>query len=124
MELKKEVRTFGELFVLACDGQCNKAFGINGRPRELFDPDEPDDYIYLPDSKVGEAPGPGETIGVSEGGDLKPSAVPLTDASLMNKWCSRECERSGFFKPGEPIALHDMEHPLYNMQSRHLKDRT
>ena len=91
--LEQSIIAFGRPMVLRCDGRCDKAFGINGRPRRMLS-DDPDDYVYLADSEVGVAPPPGQTIGLSEGGHLKPSATPLVDASRMNKWCFRECERS------------------------------
>lgn len=118
--IQKPIVFFGEDLILACDGRCDKAWGTNGRPRRFFGDaeEEPDDYVYLPDSALGTAPGPGETVGMSEGGHLKPSAVPLTDGSRMNKWCARECERSEKVKPGALIVLDDMEDPIPNMPHR------
>jgi hypothetical protein len=112
--------------VLVCDGRCDKAWGINGRPKLYYreeegaprplqegeEPRDPDDYVYVRDSKLGTAPGPGETVGVAEGSDLKPSATPLEDGERMNKWCARECERGGW---GE---AYDLEHPQPNYHRR------
>lgn len=118
--IQKPIVFFGQRLVLACDGRCDKAWGINGRPRHRFQPEdiEPDDHVHLPDSALGTAPGPGETVGLSEGGEMKPSAVPLTDGARMNKWCARECERSEKVKPGAPIVLDNMEDPIPNMPHR------
>lgn len=120
----------GKRCQLVCDGRCDKAWGINGRPklyfltkgeppRKLEDGEEPsdwDDYVYVRDSELGKAPGPGYTRGVSEGNDLKPSKRPLTDASQMNKWCARECERSEMFEEGEVVVVRDLEHPQPNVR--------
>lgn len=44
--LQKRILFCGRQQILACDGRCDKAWGINGRPRHYFgDPDEdPDDF--------------------------------------------------------------------------------
>lgn len=123
--LRKQIVWFGDACTLACDGRCDKAWGINGRPRHSFDPNEPDDYVYLADSKLDVAPGPGRTVGLSEGGHLKPSATPLADPTLMNKWCSRECERSTIAEAGEAVCIPDLEHPSPNMlHRRHAQQRS
>jgi hypothetical protein len=124
----KQGQFFGQYSLIACDGRCDKAWGINGRPqlyfmgdaepRALREGEEPlneDDHVYVKDSELGTAPGPGETRTVSEGGHLKPSATPLTDARLTNKWCARECERSECFKDGEQVVLRDLERPEPNV---------
>lgn len=99
--LKKTIVFFGKQRVLACDGQCNKAWGINGRPRLFYmengeppralkpdeEPKDEDDYVYKGDGELGTAPGPGQTIGISEGSDCKPSATPLKDPLMLNRWC-------------------------------------
>jgi hypothetical protein len=103
--------------VMSCDGRCDKAFGATGRPRHHFSGQD-DDYVYLPDRLVGSAPPPGHTAIYSEGDDLKPSSGPLTDGSLMNRWCARECERRSWSNVGEPIAVKDMEDPRPNMPHR------
>jgi len=132
MMISKRGRFYGQYDVMACDGRCDKAWGINGRPRLYFmeegepprvlhqeeSPIDEDDYVYWKDSELGVAPGPCETRGASEGGECKPSTAPLTDGSRMNKWCLRECERSETFKEGDPIVLRDLEHPKPNLMSR------
>ncbi len=101
--------------ILACDGQCNKAWGINNRPRKQLSEDE-DDFVFLADDQLGQAPA---DPGAYEGGYGKPSATPTDDPSIMNKWCARECERSSKLKPSEPITLKDFTNPTPNMPFRH-----
>lgn len=109
--ISKHIIWFERPAVLACDGRCDKAFGINGRPRTQLTSD-PDDYIYRSDDEIGLAPPPGETATLSEGSDMKPSAMPLQDGERMNKWCARECERSTL------AELPDMVRPEPNMSDR------
>lgn len=107
----KQILWFGRHVTLACDGKCDKAWGINNRPRIDFDPDEPDDHAYLADHELGDAP---TQPGTWEGGHGKPR-----DSSQMNKWCARECERSGIFEDGEAIKLHDFSTRLFNQPWKH-----
>ena len=110
--MHKTIQWFRSPATLKCDGRCDKAFGINGRPQRKLS-ENPDDYVYLSDDEVGIAPGPGETVGVSEGGHMKPSAVPLSDPEQMNKWYSRECERSVVTTTDEPAP--DLTNPKPNI---------
>jgi hypothetical protein len=71
---------------VACDAKCDKAWGINNRPRVQLSDDE-DDYEFLADDELGAAP---VDPGTYEGGHAKPDEVP----EKHNKWCARECERS------------------------------
>lgn len=120
--LLKRITFFGQAAVIACDGRCDKAWGINGRPkislRHTMLPEDPDDYVYVGDHALGKAPPPGETVGQSEGGDFKPSATSLADGEDMNRWCARECERRVMVKPGEDLRLPDLEHPAANIERR------
>lgn len=75
---------FGKTATLQCDGNCNKAWGVNSRPR-LVPEDNDDDFCYLSDNELGTAP---KNPGTYEGGEAKP-VIPM-----HNKWCWRECERS------------------------------
>lgn len=123
---EKRIRGYGQQLVMACDGRCDKAWGINGRPKLFFmekgeapraliegeDPRDEDDYVWLGDDELGTAPA---DPGTYEGGYAKPSAVPLTDPEPMNKWCFRECERSESFKPGEPVLIRDLKKPEPNI---------
>jgi hypothetical protein len=107
----KQILWFGNHVTLACDGKCNKAWGINNRPKIEFDPNEPDDYAFLADSELEEAPA---NPGTQEGGWGKPSGP-----REMNKWCSRECERSGIFEAGDAITLPDYSVRRYNQPWKH-----
>lgn len=103
--------TFGmEAAIVACDGKCNKAFGINGRPKVTLSENE-DDYYYIPDGDLGEAPIDPRSY---EGIDAK----PLSPDEFPNHWCVRECERSTMVRPGEPIVLDDFSKRVYNNPSR------
>jgi len=127
--IQKRIVFFGKDCVLACDGKCRKAWGINGRPELFFieegaspralrggeEPPDWDDHVDVADGMLGDAPA---DPGTSEGGHGKPCADEMTDPARMNKWCARECERSVVVGVGEPIALPDMERPTPNMPKR------
>lgn len=108
---QKQILWFDRRVTLACDGQCKKAWGINARPKVEFDPDEPDDVAWLADSELDDAP---EQLGTWEGGHGKPRGP-----HEMNKWCARECERSGIFEDGEMIVLTDFAARHYNQSWKH-----
>lgn len=95
--------------VLACDGKCNKAWGICCRPQKQLS-DDPDDYESLSDDELGEAP---VDPGTYEGGHGKPS-----DPSGINKWCHRQCERSHLVGQGCAIDLPDLSKRQPNLTSR------
>lgn len=82
----KNIVWFGQRAILSCDGNCSKAWGISLRPSISFNPDDPDDFAYLSDGETDDAP---EEPGTWEGGHGKPFS-----GEDMNKWCSRQCERS------------------------------
>ena len=100
---------FGFPVTLACDGQCEKAWGINNRPEVQLSKDE-DDHAYLSDDELGNAP---VDPGVYEGGHAKPRRPVMTH----NKWCARECERCRMVDRGEPIELRDFSKRAYNCPS-------
>ncbi len=102
--IAKAIRSFGVPCILACDGKCEKAWGINHRPRIFVDdpqmtlfPNEIsrypidvsdiDDHFYPPDDTLGIAP---VDPGIYE--DDQPK--PRRPRERLNKWCARECERS------------------------------
>jgi hypothetical protein len=97
--MKKEITYFGEQVTVACDEKCNKAWGINRRPQNQLS-DDPDDYEYLSDEELGEAPA---YPGTWEGNDKK----PVDKVGIPNRWCIRECERCGMFDAGVTITLKD-----------------
>jgi hypothetical protein len=96
--LQSDIVYRGQKVTLACDGRCDKAFGINQRPTN---PDNLDDEIeYLADDEVGIAPKFSRAL---EGGQDKPQS----HSAAHNKWCARQCERSVLVDPGEEITLPD-----------------
>lgn len=106
--LKKEIIYFGKKAVVACDGKCEKAWGINSRQKVQLDEANEDDWCYLSDEELDIAP---TDPGTYEGGDAK----PVSKEERLNKWCSRECERCFLSSPGEydkPISLTDL--PNFN----------
>lgn len=108
--LVKSVVFCGQSAAIACDGKCNKAWGINTRPKEELDPNNPDDYAFLADDELGEAP---VDPGTSEGDHLKPQQPE----DRMNKWCARECERSSMhgFNDHTPFEeFGDFSNRVYN----------
>lgn len=115
--LTKKIVFFGQPAVLACDGRCDKAWGINSRPKKQFSED-PDDYVFLADQELGTAP---RDPGTYEGRDGKPSDKPLEDAEEMNRWCARECERCSLLKPSEPLVVKDFANPEPNLFKRRTK---
>lgn len=107
--LTKEIRFFGQRAILACDGKCEKAWGLNNRPREQLNVEDEDDFAWLADGELGIAPA---DPGTYEGGHGKPTP----DMKLESKWCARECERGQLFRPHEPIELRDFSQRFYNIR--------
>ena len=110
---EKPITFCGQRAKVACDGRCNKAWGISSRPRVQLS-ENPDDYAFLSDGELGEAP---QHPGTSEGGIMKP-LIPITRAEQMNKWCVRECERCSMSLPGEydkPLELRTFSSRRYNI---------
>ena len=126
------IRYFDHPCLLICDGNCEKAWGINNRPSaynidseytpmERGDtPDDDsfdeDDSCYLADGELGEAP---VCSGIWEGGHGKPTE----HQGRLNKWCCRECERSETLKYSEPIEVRDLSKRFYNC-SPHVREET
>jgi hypothetical protein len=108
---QKQILWFGSHVTLACDGQCNKAWGISCRPKVEFDTNEPDDYAFLADGELDDAPA---QPGTWEGGHGKPEGP-----HEMNKWCARECERSNIYEAGEPVVLRDYSVRRFNQSWKH-----
>lgn len=106
----KEVLMFGRRAVLVCDANCAKAWGLNGRPKQQFGED-PDDYAFLADDELGEAP---SQPGTYEGGFTKPKTP-----DQMNRWCSRECERCDVVRPGEEPKARSFAARLFNQPWKH-----
>lgn len=110
----KLIQYFGSPAAVACDAKCEKAWGINSRPREQLSKTNEDDYAFLADDELGIAP---LDPGTYEGGDAKP--LPYNDDKL-NKWCVRECERCAMYghieKTKGPVAqLPDFSKRQFNI---------
>ncbi len=106
--IQKQIVAFGQDRILSCDANCSKAWGINSRQKVQLSED-PDDYAFLSDTELGEAP---VDPGTYEGGHAKPTLPE----NRLNKWCYRECERSESTKPGEAIVLFDFSVRRKNIQ--------
>ena len=109
--MEKVIIFFGQKTKVACDEKCNKAWGINTRPRiKITDSDE-DDWCWFSDNELDNAP---ENPGTYEGEHAK----PIDKSEIPNKWCVRECERcvmSGIGKFNEPLKLKDFSVRIYNI---------
>lgn len=108
----KSLLFFGQAATHACDGRCDKAWGHNTRSRVQIS-SNPNDYAYLADDELGEAP---MDPGTTEGFDAKP--IGAKEPGDINKWCVRECERGWLSSPGHPNAtpdLPDFSERLYNI---------
>ena len=115
--ITKHITYFGRRCLLACDGNCSKAWGINGRPRVELSADDPDDYAFLADGELGDAPcDPGTYDG------LEMTGKPLTEGDRLNKWCARSCERSAIIEDAEctdiAAQLPDLSVRLFNIPRR------
>ena len=103
---------FGQPITLACDGNCEKAWGIGQRPSVLLSMDEDDD-AYLADDELDTAP---IDPGTYEGDQAKPRRPVLEH----NKWCCRACERCQWDNRGEPLTLRDFSKRLPNKENRNM----
>jgi len=112
--LEKQITFCGRQQVVACDGQCHKAWGINSRPHYQLT-DDLDDYAYPADHELGFAPA---DPGTTEGDQAKPCASVATDPAIINQWCVRECERMSMHDPGEPVKLRTFDKRRYNIPRR------
>ena len=108
----KTIQWMGRTIVLACDGNCGKAWGITQRPKQPLG-DDPDDVAYLADGELGDAPADPETY---EGGCAKPASP-----GGMNRWCARECERSDMAATVDKLVLPDYNVRLFNQPWKHGK---
>lgn len=108
--LSKPILMFGNPCMLCCDGKCNKAWGINNRPRVYLQGEDidPDDYAFLADGELGDAP---IDPGTYEGEHGKPQSID----ERLNKWCARECERSQLPGHMDDLELPDFSVRQYNI---------
>jgi hypothetical protein len=108
MMIARDGKYFGAAMICVCDAKCHKAWGMNNRPKAMLSDNE-DDYEYLADSELGEAP---IDPGTYEGSEAKPTAPD----ERLNKWCWRECERSVMVEPNEEFELPDFTERRRNIQ--------
>lgn len=104
------VQYFGQPMAVACDRKCHKAWGINSRPKVQLSDNE-DDYAFLADDELGDAPA---DPGTYEGADAKPASPD----QFPNRWCVRECERCAHSAPGQfavPLELKLFSKRQYNI---------
>jgi hypothetical protein len=100
----------GQPMKVVCDRQCDKAWGMNTRPTMQLSPNE-DDWAWLPDHLLGEAPA---DPGTYEGSDGKPESPD----DFPNRWCVRECERCEKSEPGKwrlPLAVRKFDEYVCNL---------
>jgi hypothetical protein len=109
--IQKEVIAFGRPIMVGCDGNCKKAWGINNRPKIQLDDNNEDDYAFLSDNELGDAP---EDPGTYEGFEM--CSKPLTDDEKFNKWCFRECERAERYELGRELKLDNWDDRVYNIK--------
>lgn len=105
---------FGQTAKVDCDRNCAKAWGRSSRPKVQLSDDE-DDFAYLADGELGDAPA---NPGTYEGDHAKPTSPD----QFPNKWCVRECERCAMSKPGEsdkPIAVPAFTMRRFNQPWKH-----
>lgn len=108
---KKTITYTNRRVTVACDRNCNKAWGIVARPKIQLSDDD-DDTVYLADGELGDAPA---DPGTSEGGWLKPGSPDY----FPNKWCVRQCERCKIVDEGHEIVLDDWSLRQYNQPWKH-----
>jgi hypothetical protein len=113
--IRTEITYFGQKAIVACDGKCDKAFGMNQRLTSPNSLDE-DDFEWLGDDELGDAP---TESPITEGFEHQNKPSNLTEAH--NKWCVRECERSVLVEPGEVIVLPDFSRRQQNISTNTLE---
>lgn len=110
--MEKIIQYCGETVWVGCDEKCNKAWGHNSRPKIEFDIEDPDDFAFMSDDELEEAP---INPGTYEGGQAK----PINKDQIPNKWCVRECERCAMVKYGLKLKLPDYSKRVYNQPYKH-----
>jgi hypothetical protein len=108
-----QITFFTKKTFVTCDRKCNKAWGINSRPKEMLS-DHEDDFYYLSDAELGDAP-------INPGTYECDEAKPLSPDEFPNKWCVRECERcsmSSYDDPNTPLPPKTFDDRVYNLGGR------
>ncbi len=138
--MEKLIKYCGQPAKINCDENCNKAWGGSMRPRVyLEDPDQlifgfkdkgdcsvwpsdekidPDNYAYLADHELGDAP-------INPGSYENFQGKPTEKSQIPNAWCIGECERCAMSDPGkynDPLPLRDFSKRSYNMPWKEPKE--
>lgn len=111
--MEKIITYFGQELKIACDEKCNKAFGIINRPRINLDENDFDDYVFLSDDEIGEAPKKPCSM---EEGNIKPSDTRLAP----NNWCIQECERCEIAEINLKLKLPNFSKRVYNISWKNM----
>lgn len=106
--------TFGNVSILACDGKCKNARGLQRRPKMLLDATNPADFALLSDAELAVF----EALGRETPRDVDQPKRPCE----MNEWCLWKCERSSTFLAGQELVLKDFRKRQYNMPWLHARD--
>lgn len=110
--IESPVRYFGVRHILECDARCDKAWGIADRPRVLLpNADNEDDFEYLGDNELGEAPKDPGTYECDE-------SKPQSPEERHNKWCARACERAVIMPWGKSYELPDFSRRVRNRKEK------
>ena len=105
--ITKLITYCGQSAIIGCDKNCDKAWGINSRPKI-----EVDGVTFMKsDDELGVAP---NDPGTYEGGWAKPT----DKEDMLNKWCCRECERCVINRPGTPITPESLKLPDFSVRQR------
>lgn len=112
--ITKQITFFGQPAIVGCDANCNKAWGRSQRPRIELDKNNPDDYAFLADSELGDAPRNPGTYEYNVG-------KPYTKSERLNKWCIRECERCTMSDPGAPLSEESLTFPDFSKRVYNLR---
>lgn len=105
--ITKNITYFGKSAIIGCDGKCEKAWGINARPKI-----EVDRITFMKsDDELGAAP---LNPGTYEGGCAKPT----NKEQMLNKWCCRECERCDINDIGTAPVPESLKLPDFSVRRR------
>ena len=112
--MQKVITYCGRKRLLVCDGKCDKAWGVQSRPKIQLSEDE-NDYCFLADDELEIAP---EDPLTYEGLDME--GKPQSEEEKMNRWCARECERSSINDLLGEIEIKDFSKRRYNYLSKNI----
>jgi len=105
--ITKLITYCGKPAIIGCDGNCDKAWGINSRPKVDID----GVTFMKSDDELGIAP---SDPGTYEGGQAKPT----NKEEMLNKWCCRECERCDINNFGTQPVPESLTLPDFSVRIR------